>query len=199
MSKNFDQLPQAGDLAGTETLAVNQGGVTKFTTINKIKDFLIGVYETVGAAAAAVAEHLGAFDHNQIDHANRAALDSVAGVNTGDQDISGFALSNNSTFSGTLFEVGLLNATNGSDVTASFVTTSGHGPAIKTVSLVMGGTAGSVTLACSGPLSINSAAGRVTLALPIFASNAAALAAGLTVGMLYVNTTVANNPVCSVQ
>lgn len=93
MSKNFDQLPAASALTGTETLPLNQGGVTKYSTINAIITKLGFVFATVGDVATAISLHLGAFTHGDIAHANRAALDMVSGTNTGDQTLLTLGLS----------------------------------------------------------------------------------------------------------
>jgi len=100
MSKNFDQLPAADALGGTETLPVNQAGATKYTTINAIITFLGSAFDAVGTATAAIVAHLAAYDHTKIAHTNRTALDLVSGTNTGDQDLSGY-LSNTENISTT--------------------------------------------------------------------------------------------------
>jgi hypothetical protein len=50
-----------------------------------------GTYDVAGAASSVIASHEGQYNHSAIGHTNRAALDAVAGVNTGDQDLSGLA------------------------------------------------------------------------------------------------------------
>lgn len=81
--------PSPEDLTGTETLPINKAGVSKYTTINKIKDFIGTAYEAAGAIATAISEHLSAYAHGDIEHDNRAALNQVSGTNTGDQDAAG--------------------------------------------------------------------------------------------------------------
>lgn len=94
MSKTIDQLPPANPLTGTETLPLNQAGVTRFSTINAIIAFMGVTYDAIGTAAAAITAHLGAFAHGDIAHANRAVLDLVSGTNTGDQDIAAWLAAN---------------------------------------------------------------------------------------------------------
>ena len=55
-------------------------GTTNITIYDNTK-------EIAGVAATADAAHLAAFAHGDIAHANRAALNSVSGINTGDQAI----------------------------------------------------------------------------------------------------------------
>ena len=47
--------------------------------------------EDAGSAQSIVDYHESEFNHSDIEHQNRAALNSVSGVNTGDQDLSGLA------------------------------------------------------------------------------------------------------------
>ena len=47
--------------------------------------------EDAGTAQSIVDYHESEFNHSDIEHPNRAALNSVSGVNTGDQDLSGLA------------------------------------------------------------------------------------------------------------
>lgn len=53
-----------------------------------------GTYDPLGAASSAVSGHESSYAHADIDHSNRTALNAVSGTNTGDQDLSGLALSN---------------------------------------------------------------------------------------------------------
>lgn len=59
--------------------------------VNALTAAKIGA-EELGTADAVHAEHMAEFDHEGIEHANRAALDVVAGVNTGDQDLAPYEL-----------------------------------------------------------------------------------------------------------
>lgn len=90
MSKNFDELPAASALGGTETFPLNQAGVTRKSTINAIIAYMGSIYDAIGTAAAAIVTHLAAYAHADIDHTNRAALNDVSGTNTGDQDIAAY-------------------------------------------------------------------------------------------------------------
>jgi len=92
---NWDLKPRVGPLTGTETQPVNQAGVSKHLLINDIADFIIAMIDAGAAAATSIANHLAAYAHGDIAHANRAALDLVDGTNTGDQDLSGYALTAN--------------------------------------------------------------------------------------------------------
>ena len=55
-----------------------------------------GSYDVSGAAVSAISTHEGQYNHSAIGHTNRTALDAVQGVNTGDQDLSGYALEGHS-------------------------------------------------------------------------------------------------------
>ena len=55
--------------------------------INRLTSGDIGA-EVAGVAADLDAQHIVDFAHDDIAHANRADLDSVQGVNTGDQDLT---------------------------------------------------------------------------------------------------------------
>lgn len=88
MPKTIDQLPGATSLTGTETLPVNQAGVTKHANIYMIQAFIATLFEAAGAVASGMAAHLAAYVHADITHTNRTALDLVSGTNTGDQDLT---------------------------------------------------------------------------------------------------------------
>lgn len=90
MSKNFDELPAAAALDGTETIPANQGGFTV-----KITTAILSAWAT----ATALTSHLAAFAHADIAHSNRMALDIVSGINSGDQDLSGLAPLDSPSFS----------------------------------------------------------------------------------------------------
>lgn len=92
MSKNWDALEAADNLTGNETFPVNQAGKTKYSTINKIIEFLGNTFATAAAIGTAITDHLTAFAHEDIEHTNRIYLDLVSGENTGDQDLSPYAL-----------------------------------------------------------------------------------------------------------
>lgn len=96
-----DKAAAPADLDGSETYPVNKAGVSVYSTIDKIATFLASVFDAIGTAASAIADHLSAYDHDLIDHTNRAALDAVSGVNTGD-DAGHAALAplNNPAFTG---------------------------------------------------------------------------------------------------
>lgn len=91
MSKNFDELTAATALTGTETFAANQSGVTKKVTAAQI---------ATHAGGSAVVTHESAYNHADISHTNRAALDLISGTNTGDQDLTGLAPIANPVFTG---------------------------------------------------------------------------------------------------
>lgn len=61
--------------------------------------------ENVGVAASLDAAHLITFDHINIAHSNRAALDLVTGTNTGDQDLTPLATKHNPSFTGDIRSV----------------------------------------------------------------------------------------------
>lgn len=56
--------------------------------------------ENIGVAASLDASHLAAFNHANIAHSNRSALDLVSGTNTGDQDLTPYATKNSPSFTG---------------------------------------------------------------------------------------------------
>jgi hypothetical protein len=61
------------------------------TAINALTAEKIGA-EELGTADEVHAAHMAEFDHEAIAHSNRAALDMVEGVNTGDQDLTPYEL-----------------------------------------------------------------------------------------------------------
>jgi hypothetical protein len=89
------------DPNGGETVPCNHNGGKAYTTINKIKAFIAGAFEAAGAVTTGIGAHTtepGGYDHTKIAHSNRAALDLVSGENTGDDDLSIFALKTNAEF-----------------------------------------------------------------------------------------------------
>ena len=96
---NWDTKSAASALTGVETQPINQGGVSKFVTINQIMTYIGSIFEVAGAVAAGIAAHLAAYTHADISHSNRAALDLVSGTNSGDSaGHSGLAPIDNPTF-----------------------------------------------------------------------------------------------------
>jgi hypothetical protein len=118
MGKRITQLPQASDLAGTEIIPVVQTGITRYSTINAIIAFMGSMYDALGTAGTEIASHLSAFAHADIDHTNRGALDLVAGINTGDQDLTNYALTANTVTANNPQLTGTLNL-NGTNITAT--------------------------------------------------------------------------------
>lgn len=98
---NWETKTVTSALTGTETAPVNQAGVSKYTTINMIKTFISTAFEAAGSIVTAINAHLAAFTHGDIAHTNRAQLDLVQGINTGDQDLSTFITPITGTFTPT--------------------------------------------------------------------------------------------------
>jgi hypothetical protein len=73
----------------TDNLALESGSILKRLSWANLLATAKTYFDTLYLAAGALAAHLAAFTHSDIAHANRAALDSVSGTNTGDQDLSG--------------------------------------------------------------------------------------------------------------
>lgn len=89
--KTIFQFDPAGPITGTEVVVGGQAGKEVQIAINDLIAAILSSADPTGTALAKITEHLAAFTHGDINHTNRAALNSVSGVNTGDQDLSGYA------------------------------------------------------------------------------------------------------------
>jgi hypothetical protein len=82
-------VPIDADLLGLSDSAAG-GVLKKLTWANAkatLKTYFDTLYDTIGAAGAAIASHLGAYAHGDIAHANRSSLDLVSGTNSGNVTI----------------------------------------------------------------------------------------------------------------
>lgn len=82
----IDTLSDLSDIA-VETARASAAEITLQSNID--------AKENAGIANSLLVNHLSSFNHSNITHSNRAALDAVIGVNTGDQDLSGYATTAN--------------------------------------------------------------------------------------------------------